>query len=190
MAEAEVDISVRDASGRGGADEAAARKLPGTCTRARVQPWRRSAEVLGRVEVDLRRQHLHKQVVEIAARVVRAEPDEPVIQTVRVTVDDACLVGLREDRHVVDHQRRRQAVDRQQHVVVGVRLRLERRLLVHDPARRVAMAHDELVRGDVDACELERRRVLVVEDDVRVALPTGGRLRDTDRRLHRGRILA
>src|SRR3954452_20911002 len=82
VTETEVDVPIGDAPGRRSADETAAGKLPRARARTRVEPRRRPGEVLRSVEVDLRWQHLHLQVVEVAPRAVGAEPDEAVVKAI------------------------------------------------------------------------------------------------------------
>jgi len=173
-----LDAEIHEADGRAARRDVVGlvRRVAGDAPRARA---RRELvgdavlEGLERLQRVLRRQHLHPDVVENTARVVGANTDETVVQAERDPVDHARLVRVREHRLVVDQQRRVQAVDRNQHVVRGIGLQAaeERRLLVDDPAARIAVAHDQLVQRDVEAGKFEIGFALVVEDDVAVRFP-------------------
>ena len=92
----------------------------------------------------------------VITKIWRTGPGQAVVQAVADTIDvDARREGVGEVADVVDAQRGGQAVDREQQVVVGVGLDLDRRLHVDDPAGGRSVAHLEFVGRDVDAGELE-----------------------------------
>ena len=173
---------------RGGASSR--QRPPATVQRAgRAGPVKRSATPSSKVSVSssviCRRQDLDRDVVERAARAVGADADRPLLSADRLRRRRSRGGEDVGERSCCRRPTTRDggAVDRDEHVVVGVRLDLDvgLRATTCQP-RRVAVAHLELVGRDVDAGELEVGRREVVEDHVGVGLPAAGRLRRPDLR--------
>ncbi len=137
-------------------------------------------EVLGVVEGDLGREHLGGDVVEVAARVVGPETDQPGVEVVGPPLDDSRCERVGEVVGAVEQHGDVGAVHCHEKVVPGAVLDTagDRALGDDVPAVGVTLSHDQLVDRVVEPGELEVGRAVVVEDDVGVALPARGWLDD------------
>ena len=180
--EAEIDeVECRVASGVWGARVAAVgHDLPRAGRGTGEQVGAPVDEVLGVLEGDLRRQHLHGDEVEAPLRVIGAGSHQAGVEAVRPAVDDPGIEDMGEGRFAVEQDGHRGAVDGDEHLIVDIGLGLALRLHVDDPTFRRAPTHLDLVGGDVDAGELEVIGGVVVEHDVGVGLPAPPRLLGLD----------